>query len=214
MKYNPDIHHRKSIRLKEYDYSQDGMYFMTICTHDRKCLFGKITNDSEMILNNAGQMAKLCWEEIPKHYPFVALDEFVIMPNHVHGILIIDNSISGMNNKNITRANDYFPTQTAKDNDSKLANNVGANDYSPLRTAHDCNRNMVRPHGTSKTIGAIVRGFKIGVTKWFRANTEIYTVWQRNYYEHIIRNEKSLEKIREYILNNCYTWEKDKLFKP
>lgn len=90
MKYNPQIHHRRSIRLKGYDYSQNGAYFVTICVQNRKFLFGKIRN-GEMILNDAGKMIEKYWREIPKKYPNVILDAFVIMPNHMHGILIIDN---------------------------------------------------------------------------------------------------------------------------
>ena len=94
MKYNSHIHHRRSIRLKGYDYSQNGVYFVTICVQNRECLFGKIKN-GEMILNNAGKMIEKYWHQIPEHYPNVILDVFVIMPNHVHGILIIDNGNNG-----------------------------------------------------------------------------------------------------------------------
>jgi putative transposase len=86
MAYNSSIHHRRSIRLKGYDYSQAGLYFITICVQDRKCLFGKIAND-EMILNNAGTIANECWLEIPKHFPNAVLHEHIVMPNHVHGII-------------------------------------------------------------------------------------------------------------------------------
>jgi hypothetical protein len=88
MKYNPGIHHRRSIRLKDYDYSQAGLYFVTICTQGRHCLFGDIEDDT-VKLTAAGEMARTVWEEIPFHYPGVELDEFVIMPNHFHGIVII-----------------------------------------------------------------------------------------------------------------------------
>ncbi|MFM7372811.1 MAG: hypothetical protein ACKO2Z_34520, partial [Sphaerospermopsis kisseleviana] len=91
MPYNPEIHHRRSIRLKGYDYSQIGAYFVTICTHHRNCLFGEIV-DGEMKLNTNGEVAKGCWLSIPRHFQNVELDEFVIMPNHVHGIIIIVNS--------------------------------------------------------------------------------------------------------------------------
>jgi len=167
-KYNPKIHHRQSIRLKEYDYSQEGFYFITICTNHYVCLFGKIY-DGKMVLNNAGNIAEECWLDIPKHYPNTILREYVIMPNHVHWII-------------------------------EIVAHVGANNYSPLQ------------NGTSKTIGAIVRGFKIGVTKWFRKNTNVHTVWQRNYYEHIIRNEQSYYKISEYIINNPSHWLTDKYY--
>lgn len=183
MKYDLQKHHRQSIRLQGYDYSKNGAYFITICTQNRECLFGKIV-DGVMRLNDAGQNAKIYWENIPDHYPFVVLDEYVVMPNHIHGIVIIDTIVN--------------------------VNSVGANDYSPPQRI--TNVPQQRPNGTSKTIGAIVRGFKIGGTKWFRINTDIDTVWQRNYYEHIIRNEDELNRIREYIINNPRNWKTDKLF--
>ena len=86
MPYDPNIHHRKSIRLKGYDYSQAGLYFITICVQDRKCLFGEII-DNEMILNDAGKISNECWLDIPKHFPNSVLHEHTIMPNHVHGIV-------------------------------------------------------------------------------------------------------------------------------
>ncbi|MFZ2172273.1 MAG: transposase [Methylococcaceae bacterium] len=165
MKFNPGIHRRKSIRLKNYDYSQAGLYFITICTHERLPLFGEIVN-GEMILNEAGRTAENCWRAIPDHFPDVTADEFIVMPNHVHGIITIT---VGANN--MVRANNYLPQ-----------------------------------HGTSKTIGSIVRGFKIGVTQWFRSNTDIDVVWQHNYYEHIIRNETAYMKIVEYIQTNPQRW--------
>jgi putative transposase len=174
MQYDPQKHHRRSIRLKNYDYASSGAYFVTIVTHGRQCLFGQIV-DGAMRLNEWGAIAERCWMEIPQHYPYVILDAFVIMPNHVHGIIIL--------------------------NDNVWANIVWANDYSPIRND--------RPRGTSQTIGSIVRGFKIGVTKWFRQHTDIYNVWQRNYYEHIIRNDMELQRIRQYIVNNPIHWKND-----
>ncbi len=192
-KFNPEKHHRRSIRLKGYDYSQPGAYFITICTKNRKCLFGNIIN-GKMILNDAGHIAQNCWLEIPNHYPNVILDEFIIMPNHIHGIIIIN-----------AGANDNSPI------------NVGANNNSPRQANNNSprqiNNNSPQPssfRSPSGTIGSIVRGFKIGVTKWFRQNTDIYDVWQRNYYEHIIRNEQELDRIRKYIINNPLKWELDK----
>lgn len=187
----PDLHHRKSIRLQGYDYSQDGAYFITICAKNREHLFGKIITDGRGTTSCApteiGEIAMKCWHEIPKHYPSVILDEFVLMPNHIHGILFLSNK------------------------------NVGAQDVVPV---HGENRfHKIIPG----SIGAIVRGYKIGVTKWYRENIVpvqnienqkmiLQQIWQRNYYEHIIRNEKSLYAIREYIINNPLNWEKDELF--
>ncbi|MCK9523321.1 MAG: hypothetical protein M0R76_09820 [Proteobacteria bacterium] len=88
MSYNPDIHHRRSIRLRDYDYAQSGAYFITICTQDRECLFGEVVN-GQMRMNDAGRMIQAIWDEIPAHYPGVDIDEFVVMPDHVHGIIII-----------------------------------------------------------------------------------------------------------------------------
>ena len=194
MKYNPEIHHRRSIRLQGYDYSQEGAYFVTLCAQHRECLFGKIV-DGEMVLNDAGRVVVQSWQVIPDHFPSVELDEFVVMPNHVHGILVITNAPVG--------ANDYSPIP-------KTSASVRGNEYSPIRAQ--------RPRGTSKTIGSIIRGFKIGVTKWMRQSRGVNfshrgcspAIWQRNYYERIIRNEDELHRIREYIVNNPLKWEFDR----
>jgi putative transposase len=175
MMYNSDIHHRHSIRLKGYDYSQTGMYFITICVHDKVHLFGEIFNH-KMILNSAGEIAKKCWLEIPNHYPNVILHEYVIMPNHVHGII-------------------------------EIINAVGVQNFEPLPPQKNRYQKII-----PCSIGSIIRGFKIGVTKWFHKNTNIIDLWQRNYYEHIIRNEKSHNNISEYIINNPINWQKDRFY--
>jgi putative transposase len=165
--------HRRTIRLQAHDYSQSGAYFVTIGTQERALLFGEII-DGDMRLNDAGRMVEQCWLDIPNHFPHVDLDAFVVMPNHVHGILVI--------------------TDRA----------VGAKNFSPLQNT---NKPAQRPIGApSKSIGSIIRGFKIGVTKWVRENTDTHAVWQRNYYEHVIRNEESLLRIRQYILDNPARW--------
>ena len=156
MKYNPDIHHRRSVRLKGYDYSRAGLYFITICTQNRLCMFGDIQNE-KIILNEGGKVAEACISAISDHYSHVRLHQSVVMPNHIHCIIEIT-------------------------------------------------------PGTSKTVGSIVRGFKIGVTKWFRGNTDIHTVWQRNYHDHIIRDEKSYDQISEYTLNNPLKWRDDRYY--
>lgn len=160
---------RRSIRLKGYDYSQEGLYFITICTDEHVCYFGEIENQ-EMRLNDNGIFAKQCWEAIPAHFPNVVLHEYVVMPNHVHGILEI----------------------------------VGANNDSPKNPP---NNTPPRPKGTSKTIGSIVRGFKIGVTKLMGIS-----IWQRNYYEHIIRDWNAYINISEYIINNPKKWKDDRFY--
>ena len=261
-KYNPNVHHRRSIRLKGYDYSQAGLYFITICCHNRECLFGQIVvgannnlpdnlsnnlPDNEMpkmILNDAGKIADGCWLEIPKHFPNAVLHEYVVMPNHLHGIIeLTDSNNVGAENfphnydgvinvgTNDVGENDYLSNNDdvivgANDyssNDDNVI--VGANDYSPLRQ-NDADNNGAEnfpPRRTpskspSKTIGSIVRGFKIGVTKWFRnIRPEDFppqrNIWQRNYYEHIIRNEQSYQTISDYIINNPVKWADDKFYR-
>ena len=185
MPYDPNIHRRKSIRLKGYDYSQAGMYFITLCVQDRLCLFGEVGN-GEMILNDAGRVANACWLNIPEHFPSTVLHEHIVMPNHVHGII------------EFVGANHHSPENRSPE---PRANNdlcePRANNHSPLRSP-------------SKTIGSVVRGYKIGVVKWFRLNGNLGNIWQRNYHEHIIRNEQSYYRISEYILNNPKNWDNDK----
>jgi putative transposase len=180
---------RRSIRLQGYDYSQPNMFFVTLCAYERNCLFGEALNNT-VHLNEAGKVVKQYWLQIPEHFPQVVLDEFIIMPNHIHGILSIE------------ERDDKSPP-------------VGANNYSPAEkdiSSLDV-KTPSRIKGTSKTVGSIVRGFKIGVTKWFKENLNVSSVWQRNYYEHIIRVEEDLDKIREYIIANPLNWEKDEEYK-
>ena len=179
MAYVLEQHHRRSIRLQGYDYSGEGLYFITICTQNRLCLFGDVVNH-KMILNNAWQVAHNCWLEIPKHFPHVVLHEFVIMPNHVHGIIELKN----IGNVCVECHANQPP-------------GVGAENFLPLPPPLP--QTTIQPrHQFQKmiprSIASMVKGYKIGVTKWFRNNVPEYVtpqtpVWQRNYYEHIIRNE-------------------------
>ena len=172
---SPNTHHRRSIRLQGYDYAQCGAYFVTLCTHNHQRLFADFIgahhhapgSSPVLTLNAAGLAVNQCWLEIPDYFPFVELDAFIIMPNHVHGIL-----------------------------------SIGGEDGLPLR-ANRAHVDAPLRDGRASTVGAIVRGFKTGVTKWFRENRpEIQTVWQRNFYEHVIRNEQELNETRLYIANN------------
>jgi len=132
-----------------------------------------------MRLNEAGRVVERCWLCIPSHFPHAALDTFIVMPNHVHGIILLSDA---GNTERLSPTHDRV--------------HVGANDHSPLQPFRS----------PSRTIGSIVRGFKIGVTKWFRQHTDVLSVWQRNYYEHVIRDEQSLIRIREYIAGNPARW--------
>ncbi|MCF2146535.1 transposase [Desmonostoc muscorum LEGE 12446] len=182
MKYNPEKHHRRSIRLQGYDYSQVGAYFVTICTHQRECLFGAIA-DGIMELNQFGQMVADEWIRTLDIRPDFEFDEWIVMPNHLHGIVVIKQSAK--------------PTVGAHD--------VGAHSCAPLPTG------ML--HRRPRLLSSFVAGFKSATTKRINLvrNTPGIKIWQRNYYDHVIRNESSLEKIREYVQVNPMLWMKDQL---
>jgi len=183
MKYNPLVHHRRSIRLKGYDYAQPGAYFITFCTFGREHFLGEIRN-GEMSLSEIGEIVKQEWLRTPTIRSNVELDEFVVMPDHFHGIIILHAERNGEHEQdsNCGGKLQFAPTMT------------------PFRSP-------------SKTIGAIIRGFKAAATK--RANelrkTPGLLLWQRNYYEHIIRDEIELTRIREYISLNPAKWMEDEV---
>jgi REP element-mobilizing transposase RayT len=228
-------YNRHSIRLRAYDYSKSGLYFITICTHNRWNFFGKI-DSGIMLLNDAGKIANACWQEIPHHFSNIILHDFVIMPNHIHGIIEIANDGSyNVGAKNFSPKNPVDVAHAGAKNFSPKnpgdVSSVGAKKFSPknpgdVSSAGAKNFSPKNPgdvssagaknfsplQGPSRTIGSVVRGFKIGVTKWMRNNTNIYTVWQRNYYDHIIRNEQSYLIIANYIKTNPQKWTEDKFF--
>lgn len=177
MKYNPEIHHRRSIRLKDYDYSRAGAYFVTILVRDREHLLGEVANGAVQ-LSKIGEIADESWREIPEHFSDVECDAYAIMPNHIHGVLVVGG--------------------------------VGARHASPLQR-HPL-RVSKRPSGVRpNSVGAIIGSFKSAATKRINRfrRTIGFVVWQRNYYEHIIRDEDSMNKIREYIIQNPARWEFD-----
>jgi putative transposase len=188
MKYNPLLHQRRSIRLAGYNYTQHGEYFVTILTHERECMLGSIENE-EVMLTEIGKIVNEEWLRTPAVRKNVELDEFVIMPNHVHGIIIIQDDRKGV---------DAF---------------VGAYGNTPLREI-DSPPGKTPFRSPSRTIGAIIRGFKAASTKRINAlrRTPGAPVWQRNYYEHVIRDEKDLEGVREYIAMNPSRWDVDDEF--
>jgi putative transposase len=196
MNYNPAIHHRRSIRLKGYDYSQEGMYYITICCHNRNCLLGDVVN-GEIILNEYGTIAFNEWLNTPNIRRNVELDVFVIMPNHIHGIIILN----GRGELHSPCMGGLNPPQNPPDitpHDHPIDNKWGEL-HSPLI-------------GPSNNIGAIVRGYKSSVTKQINLLNIGCTVWQRNYWEHIIRNEQSHNRISAYIANNPAKWNDDKFY--
>jgi len=192
MKYDPDIHHRRSIRLTGYDYSQCGYYFITVCTQGRRCLFGEIEK-GRIILNDAGKMIGRWWNELKNKYANIEIDEYVIMPNHCHGIINIVGTVGadlGVCHDNIL--------------DEQIKKGEGEHTDSPLQ---------------GRPIYKMVQWFKTMTTNEYIRNVKQNhwepfegKLWQRNYYEQIVRDEISLRRIREYIINNPYQWQKDKLF--
>ena len=175
MKYDTNKHHRRSIRLSGYDYSQPGSYFVTICTHQRQCMFGDIV-DGQMHLNSYGEIVADEWQKSSVIRQEIELDVWVVMPNHFHGIVIINDV--GTN-----------------------SDHVGANGRSPL------------PRMKSKSLSSLMAGFKSSVTKKINIlrDSPGTRLWQRNYYEHIIRNQSAMDKIRHYIVNNPLSWDLDQL---
>ncbi len=184
-----DINHRHSLRLRGYDYAQAGAYFVTICTHNRHLLFGEIIKD-RMRLNGWGMLVKDEWARIQQLRQNVELDAFVIMPNHVHGIICI-------------MTEDVAPASSTPD--------VGARRAVPLRLVRI--ERFGKP--VSGSLPTIVRAFKSASTRMInlQRGTPGNAVWQRNFHEHIVRNDRELEEIREYIVNNPGQWAEDE-FNP
>lgn len=202
MHRNSKIHNRQSKRLKGYDYSQQGFYFITMVCENRRKLFGKIEN-GKMILNKAGEIAKACWLEIPSHFPKVVLHEFIIMPNHVHGIIEIkenkkENSVGA---KNLSPRRENLDIKENNKEEKDLSEEEEFLIFLNQIRLYELEERKI-PKGTSKTIGSIVRGFKIGVTKWMRKNSSIQKVWQRDYHDRIIRSDREFYFVTEYIKNN------------
>jgi len=176
MKYNPDVHHRRSIRLKNYDYSQAGAYFITLCIQNRECLLGEII-DRKMQLSPVGESVFLQWTSLPKRFAGLELDVFVVMPNHFHASISI--------------------------------NPVGASLAKPCFVSNEKGAASSAP-----TVGKILRAFKsisaIEGNKLLERSNQPF--WQRNYWEHVIRDEKELMMLRQYIVDNPAQWELDSLY--
>ena len=162
---------RQSTRLPRFDYTRQGAYFVTLCTRNRACLFGDIVN-GEMRLNDIGNLADGLWQEIPVHFPQVEIDAWIVMPNHVHGVIVIADP------------------------------HVGATHASPLQ----------RPSGPRKgSLGAIAGAYKAAVSKHLNRPGHPcgLPIWQRNYYDHVIRDDAALDLIRQYITDNPARWDED-----
>lgn len=193
MKYNPRVHHRRSIRLKGYDYSSPGAYFITICAHRRECLFGEVT-DGVMGLNEYGQIVAARWRWLADQYPYVRLDEWVVMPNHMHGILIVVDDPMGRGGSPSVPAGS--PSTSATTSSAPVDPDI------PKR----------------KPLDQLIGAFKTVSAKYINLSrhTPGLPVWQRNYYahaysmHHIIRNDDELNAIRRYIHTNPPKWTLDR----
>lgn len=166
-KPNSDIPWRRNLRLRNFDYSRRGGYFITICSHQKRCIFGNIQN-SFVQLSAIGEIVNNNWLQIPKHTPRVEIGTFVVMPNHIHGILYIIDEEFGIEPTSIPRTKQKSPN-----------------------------------------IGAILGWFKMSVTRDVRITMPGVEVWQRNYYDHILRNEVDEQRIMEYIQMNPLRWAND-----
>jgi REP element-mobilizing transposase RayT len=226
--------------MRGYDYSQPGAYFVTIVTQERECVFGEIT-DGEMHLNPAGQMIATAWGDLPVQFAFVQMDAFVVMPNHLHGIIVLTGEDVGHNGRGESR----LVSSTRRGiRPGGVGGDDGLGDHEdrPYDVGGDSNRHQLgdhpvvsgangkdrpydvgrdagdRPRGTLPgTVGRIVQGFKsittheyiVGVKEdgWTPIRGRL---WQRNYYEHVVRGEDDLQRIRQYIAGNPQGWALDR----
>ena len=161
---------RKYPRLKEYDYSRIGAYFVTICSKDKRKAFGEII-DQEVILNGTGKIVEQHWQQISKHFPNVELESYVVMPNHLHGIIVIESRVTACRDRDNTES-------------------FGK----PVRGS----------------LSTIIRSFKSAVTRCFNQQGKSpFNLWQRSFYEHVIRNEADMARVCEYIHENPFRWNLD-----
>jgi putative transposase len=157
--YNSEKHHRRSIRLTGYNYSQSGIYFVTICTRNRESLFGVLIDDA-VRLNDSGRLASVVWKELPSRFPTVSLDCFVVMPNHIHGIITVGAQFIAPDSVQ------FIAPASAPHNHVGIAQE-GAMNRAP-------------------TLGEIIRTYKAASTRMIRQTANLEFAWQRNYYEHVV----------------------------
>mgnify|MGYP000985317095 FL=1 len=236
-----------SVRAPWWDYGANAAYFITICTRNREHYFGKMIQNT-MHLTEIGKQAEMCWNAIPEHFPFVILDEFVVMPNHIHGILVFDKSnamVAVVETQNFAslQTDQTNPTnQTDPTNPTNPINPINPTDptnqinpTNPINPIDPTNptdpTNQINPTNPidspdpgipnnppstknkfgpqSQNLGSVVRGFKIGVTK-FTNNNNLEFGWQPRFHDHIIRNEAEFQRIKHYIATNPQNWDNDK----
>jgi len=191
IQYDHQKHHRRSIRLHGYDYSQAGAYFITLVTYQQECIFGDIV-DENMVLNHIGKIVQWEWLNLPKRFNYLELGGFMVMPNHFHGILFIHET-------------SVVPHQGA-------INTPSINPQSPNKVEMDVEESSFQPNESKPaSLGAIISQFKSRATKeiWKIPSWNGIPIWQRNYYERIIRDEQEMEKAWRYIESNPAQWRRD-----
>ena len=208
-KYQSKKYQRKSIRLKGYDYSNAGLYFITICCKDRVCRFGDVVN-GEMVLNEFGQIAHDGWIKLVERFSNFELDVFQIMPNHMHGIIVL---------KNIPVVSGFTPDPNKEDPNKEDPNKEDPSaEYPNKPEKNTIDQIEKKSKDIAPSIPDIVGAYKSLVSngslkKYKLRNQAMGKLWQSNYYEHIIRNEQSFQNISSYIINNPKKWEEDKFYK-
>ena len=219
MKYNPNIHNRHSIRLKGYDYSQAGLYFISICVQNRECLFGKIekasqNDDSKMNLNDAGIMIEKWYYELGNKYPNIKCREYMVMPNHFHCIIEITNAHDGMGAHDETDAHAVTDVHVGtslhgrpKNGGSSENDGRSKSPYGPDNKKYNASIFDIMGWFKTMTTNEYIRGVKN--KKWQRFYKRL---WQLRYWDHIIRNENDYFRISNYIINNPAKWEEDKFY--
>jgi putative transposase len=243
LKFDPRQHHRRSIRLKGYDYTQPGAYFVTLCAWRRECLFGELL-EGVVRLNPVGKIVETEWKRLPRQFPNIRLDAFVIMPNHIHGIIVIIESVRATLSPTpgTSSISQPFPNQSEETHDGSPLPQSSESPGSPplfappVRATHipapvasstaspmpidplgDHARSPLHashPKGLpSGSLGAVMGQFKSRATKriWALPEYANTPIWQRNYYEHIIRDETAWCRITKYIRHNPLNWQADPL---
>ncbi|MDQ3565938.1 MAG: transposase [Pseudomonadota bacterium] len=220
MLFDPERQHRRSIRLRGYDYTQAGLYFVTIVVQDRACLFGEVVDD-HMRLNDAGRMVAAEWDALCFRFINIDLDAFVVMPNHIHGVIVITGTI-GPDGSTVPLVGTQSTTGAHTTAATVGAALVGAQSTTgdivraPLVGAPPTGAQTGATTRVAPTLGKIVGTLKSLTTVAYTRGVKTQgwspfreRLWQRNYFEHIVRNEESLHRIRQYIADNPAHWTDD-----
>ena len=209
MRYDPQRHHRRSVRLRQYDYAQAGAYFVTICVQGRECLLGEVVG-AAVALSAYGQIADDWWNDLPRRFPNLDLDGWVVMPNHMHGIIVLGEPVAQTTDgKPLTMEGGETPPLPA----ARPTVRVVGRETPPLPAARPVvGAGSPRP-GRRPTLGQVVAYFKYQSTKSINQarGRPGDRFWQRSYYDHVIRDDTSLDRLRNYVAENPLRWELDQL---